>query len=59
MSGKPSSWRDPEQRQNDQLTKLLHNGYATEEEKASKSGVKVRKRYSLGKLMLIVTGFLP
>ena len=46
-----------EKQREDDLHKVLHNGYATEEEKSSSMllpGAKVRKRYSLGTLRLMM-----
>ena len=48
---KKSSWKDPEEEENKKLQKLLHNGYATEEEKSSAKslpGARTRKRFSAG-----------
>jgi hypothetical protein len=53
FSKKPAggSWKDPEEEEEQKLHKLLHNGYATEEEKSSAKslpGARIRKRVSQG-----------
>ena len=41
---------DPQEKENNKLKQLLHNGHTTEEERSTSRlpGTRVRKRYSLG-----------
>ena len=49
-SGGGGRAEDPQEKENNKLKQLLHNGYTTEEERSSARlpGARVRKRYSLG-----------